>query len=401
MRLEEVNEREHSMKASLQTVDLRLGQLEEFSSRMMNALEKLAGIDRAELTRTRSRGSSICDPSTLLRHGSISSADGYSVYRFPLETAEEKASPSVDMGKDRVAQPGPERKGSLKEGPLVSVDGGIPVKEYGATLEVMPLRDRRCSLSNVDILITSCDSEQKPEKSLPSAADEPLPKGIPSKEALTNSTDKPGVAFAKAKVEATASYPLVKSKETHYLPTQTLRSSPSSTRKTMSGIVYNPMYGGQENWAKYFPSASNVPDVDTTSPTMAQWGAHFEHKGQPSFGVMPTVSVASPPDGETNSETKQENEGKTSNQTAGELEAMAQANNQNSRAEMEDDDSGHFLVAHDRMHPALRSKSLNSNPCKTKTKSKSGQERPLAASSVKDLVAAFGSQEPTTSPHGK
>jgi hypothetical protein len=132
---------------------------------------------------------------------------------------------------------------------------------------------------------------------------------------------------------------------------------------------------------------------------MAQWGAHFEYKGQPSFGFMPTVSLASPPDGESNSETKQENDGSTSKQTAGEQEAMAQENNQNSRAGMEDDDSGHLLVAHDRMYPTLRSKSLNSNPCKTK--SKSGQEKPLAASSVKDLVAAFGSQEPPTSPHGK
>ncbi|XP_059926595.1 transient receptor potential cation channel subfamily M member 1-like isoform X2 [Gadus macrocephalus] len=395
MRLEEVNEREHSMKASLQTVDLRLGQLEEFSSRMMNALEKLAGIDRAELTRTRSRGSSICDPSTLLRQGSIGSADGYSVYRFPMETES-----TADTAKDRTAQLGPERKGSFKEVPPASVDGGVGAKEYGTTLEVMPLRDRRCSVSNVDITITSCDPEQKPEMSLASAADELLPKGIPSKEALTNSTDKPGVAFAKAKVDATLSYPLVKSKETHYLPPQTLSSSPSSSRKTMSGIVYNPMDRGEENnWANYFPSAPDVPGLDTTSPSMAQWGAHFEYKGQPSFGFMPTVSLACPPDGESNSETQQENDGSTSKQTAGEQEAMAQENNQNSRAGMEDDDSGHLLVAHDRMYPTLRSKSLNSNPCKTK--SKSGQEKPLAASSVKDLVGAFGSQEPPTSTHGK
>ncbi|XP_042338013.1 transient receptor potential cation channel subfamily M member 1, partial [Plectropomus leopardus] len=79
MRLEEVNEREHSMKASLQTVDLRLAQLEEFSGRMMNALEKLAGVDRAELVRTQSRASSVCEPAALLRHGSLNSADGYSL----------------------------------------------------------------------------------------------------------------------------------------------------------------------------------------------------------------------------------------------------------------------------------------------------------------------------------
>uniref|UniRef100_A0A8C2HM91 TRPM tetramerisation domain-containing protein n=1 Tax=Cyprinus carpio TaxID=7962 RepID=A0A8C2HM91_CYPCA len=39
MRLEEVNERENTMKASLQTVDLRLSQLEEINGRMVNALE--------------------------------------------------------------------------------------------------------------------------------------------------------------------------------------------------------------------------------------------------------------------------------------------------------------------------------------------------------------------------
>ena len=85
MRLEEVNEREHSMKASLQTVDLRLAQLEEFSGRMMNALEKLAGVDRADLVRSHSRGSSVCEPAALLRHGSMNSSDGYSLYRYQLE----------------------------------------------------------------------------------------------------------------------------------------------------------------------------------------------------------------------------------------------------------------------------------------------------------------------------
>ncbi|KAG7999275.1 Transient receptor potential cation channel subfamily M member 1 [Nibea albiflora] len=85
MRLEEVNEREHSMKASLQTIDLRLAQLEEFSGRMMNALEKLAGIDRAEFVCSRSRGSSVCEPVSLLRHGSINSTDGYSLYRYQLD----------------------------------------------------------------------------------------------------------------------------------------------------------------------------------------------------------------------------------------------------------------------------------------------------------------------------
>uniref|UniRef100_A0A8C1I583 Transient receptor potential cation channel, subfamily M, member 1a n=1 Tax=Cyprinus carpio carpio TaxID=630221 RepID=A0A8C1I583_CYPCA len=82
MRLEEVNEREHSMKASLQTVDLRLAQLEEFSGRMMHALERLAGIDRCELLRARSGSSMAVDQSGLLHRGSINSTDGYSLYHI-------------------------------------------------------------------------------------------------------------------------------------------------------------------------------------------------------------------------------------------------------------------------------------------------------------------------------
>uniref|UniRef100_A0A8C2G288 Transient receptor potential cation channel, subfamily M, member 1a n=1 Tax=Cyprinus carpio TaxID=7962 RepID=A0A8C2G288_CYPCA len=84
MRLEEVNEREHSMKASLQTIDLRLAQLEEFSGRMMHALERLVGIDRCELLRARSGSSMAVDQSGLLRRGSINSADEVDFHCFPI-----------------------------------------------------------------------------------------------------------------------------------------------------------------------------------------------------------------------------------------------------------------------------------------------------------------------------
>lgn len=85
MRLEEVNERQRSMKASLQTVDLRLAQLEDFSGRMMNALEKLAGVDRAELVRSRSGGSSVFEPPGPVRRSSVGSVDGCSLYRYQLD----------------------------------------------------------------------------------------------------------------------------------------------------------------------------------------------------------------------------------------------------------------------------------------------------------------------------
>ncbi|KAK2854364.1 hypothetical protein Q5P01_007025 [Channa striata] len=152
MRLEEVNEREHSMKASLQTVDLRLAQLEEFSARMMNALEKLAGIDQAELIRTYSRGSSICESAALIRHSSINSTDGYSLYRYQLDH-EDRSSVSGDMeGIDRKIQLSPEQ--------------GENSTEFGSTLEVRGQKDTPLSLSSVDILISPCDPYLRPSDPL-------------------------------------------------------------------------------------------------------------------------------------------------------------------------------------------------------------------------------------------
>ncbi|XP_054587961.1 transient receptor potential cation channel subfamily M member 1 [Nothobranchius furzeri] len=156
MRLEEVNEREHSMKASLQTVDLRLAQLEEFSGRMMNALEKLAGVDRAELVRTCSRASSVCEPSSLLRHGSINSTDGYSLYRYQLDHEERTG----DL-EDKRGHPSPDRKAGNLDGGNTTGD----LKDVVSTLEVGGLKSRTQSLSNVDILISPCDPDHKPPHS--------------------------------------------------------------------------------------------------------------------------------------------------------------------------------------------------------------------------------------------
>lgn len=132
MRLEEVNEREHSMKAALQTVDLRLSQLEEFSGRMMNALEKLAGIDRIELVNTRSRGSSICEPTTLLRHSSVNSSDGYSLYRYQLEH-DDRLSTGGDIERsDRKAQQSAQRQDGTVEGE--SAAGRRPPSHWSQSL---------------------------------------------------------------------------------------------------------------------------------------------------------------------------------------------------------------------------------------------------------------------------
>ncbi|XP_051714562.1 transient receptor potential cation channel subfamily M member 3 isoform X7 [Oryctolagus cuniculus] len=77
MRLEEVNEREHSMKASLQTVDIRLAQLEDLIGRMATALERLTGVERAESNKIRSRTSSDCtDAAYIVRQSSFNSQEG-------------------------------------------------------------------------------------------------------------------------------------------------------------------------------------------------------------------------------------------------------------------------------------------------------------------------------------
>ncbi|XP_008400927.1 transient receptor potential cation channel subfamily M member 1-like isoform X2 [Poecilia reticulata] len=139
MRLEEVNERQRSMKASLQTVDLRLAQLEDFSGRMMNALEKLAGVDRAELVRSRSGGSSVFEPSGPMRRSSVGSADGCSLYRYQLDHDDQTD------GEERRVRLSPEREtANSTAGHLASI------------LDVSSLRDRTQSLSNVDILISPC-----------------------------------------------------------------------------------------------------------------------------------------------------------------------------------------------------------------------------------------------------
>lgn len=134
MHLEEVNERENNMKASLQTVDLRLAQLEDIYSRMMTALEKLAGIDHSELKRTRSRTSSVSGLSSLLRTGSINSNDGYSLYYYNMDD-----------------YPATEEKDGAKSSQLTVANVKKPLNtttlnpnDYGLNLEVVRICPNSC-----------------------------------------------------------------------------------------------------------------------------------------------------------------------------------------------------------------------------------------------------------------
>ncbi|XP_034385716.1 transient receptor potential cation channel subfamily M member 1-like [Cyclopterus lumpus] len=303
MRLEEVNEREHSMKASLQTVDLRLAQLEEFSSRMMNALEKLAGVDRAELVRSQSRASSVCEPSSLLRHGSMNSADGYSLYRYQLEH-EDRISASEDQeGANRRVQLSPERPGGTVQGGNTTGD-----LEFGSTLEVSGLKERTQSLSNVDILVFPCDPEHRPPPHSRAAA-------------LQTDVGKPA---EKTRLEAAVSCPLERSKVTQYVLSPTLSSSPN--RKSGSSIVYSAAHQDQEGPNSRTPPSSQE---DSGSPGMPHLGEH------PSPGV--TVEKIE------DDKTEQEKEERSTTLSEEEEE---------------------LLVKEDRMYPTLRSKSLNTNPRK-------------------------------------
>uniref|UniRef100_A0AAX7TE39 Transient receptor potential cation channel, subfamily M, member 1a n=1 Tax=Astatotilapia calliptera TaxID=8154 RepID=A0AAX7TE39_ASTCA len=331
MRLEEVNEREHSMKASLQTVDLRLAQLEEFSNRMMNALEKLAGVDRAELVRTHSRGSSVCEPGTLLRQGSINSADGYSLYRYQLEHDDRTGSSRVQRGKVGTAREEPKQVGQemslywthyirrmkVNSYPLSELLFLGELKEFCSALEVQGLKDTQ-SLSNVDILISPCDPDIKSPK---------ICSISPQRDSADTNKDKP---IEKGRLEAAVSFPLERSKVTQYLSSPTLSSSPSSNKKYVSNIIYSPGQQDQ-NWATELTSKESKEELDET-----KLQSH-EQEGQ------------------------------------------------NNNAEEEEE----LLVGEDQMYPTLRSKSLNANPRKMRKKKEEDEETPRTASSVKDLVSAF------------
>ncbi|XP_041917179.1 transient receptor potential cation channel subfamily M member 1-like [Alosa sapidissima] len=188
VRLEEVNEREHSMKACLQTVDLRLAQLEEFAGRMMNAIQKLAGLDHIDFLQSHSRKSSICDPASLWRHGSIHSCDGYSVHQHHPEAEDQKRT-EEKMGSETK---------SLEE---------FLVKELGQTLDLVSANEeeRKNKMSCSDI--TPCGLHSSPKLATkPNLPHKPLATLLPTPPKAQQESDSPVVV--KQKLEAALSYPL-------------------------------------------------------------------------------------------------------------------------------------------------------------------------------------------------
>lgn len=323
MRLEEVNERENTMKASLQTVDLRLAQLEEIHGRMAVALEKLAGVDRLELTRTYSRNSSVCDPSSLHRQGSINSADDYSLYRFHMDMEEFTAK---QKDSDETAKAGVERQKSLRQASSVCA---LTSKEGGQTLEVSGLERSRPS-SCVDILISPC--EQKPASAASSqetianvregstmlldrvidtnkllkpshppkrtkslkhypAEDQPSPAMTMTKRRsmstiIISPPDHPEGAADPAQNPQMPCEPALSPKRTKSLIGAPPKNptSPITKRRAMSSIIYSP--ADAEEHADYRAVMEQV------AKTPNQWPAELEYQVQHSpFGDMAKVST--------------------------------------------------------------------------------------------------------------
>lgn len=324
MRLEEVNERENTMKASLQTVDLRLAQLEEIHGRMAVALEKLAGVDKLELTRTYSRNSSVCDPSSLLRQGSINSTDGYSLYRFHMDMEEFTAK---QKDTDETVKAGLEREKSLRQASSVCA---LNAREGGQTLEVGGLERSRPS-SCVDILISPC--EQKPASAASSQetimkkgssvlldrlvdtnrlrpssppkrtkslkcypvedqSTSPLTKRRAMSTVIVSPPDEPEEAakptVAQDVLMKTSSSPK-RTKSLRYIPDESqTQTSPLKKSRAMSSIIYNPAQVGDDTLlAEEYRAV-----MEQVAKTPNQWPTNLEYQVKPSpLGHMPKVST--------------------------------------------------------------------------------------------------------------
>lgn len=426
MRLEEVNERENTMKASLQTVDLRLAQLEEIHGRMAVALEKLAGVDRLELTRTYSRNSSVCDPSSLIRQGSINSADGYSLYRFHMDMEEFAAKQKdTDESAKSVSE---KQKGQWQ----ASSTCALNVTEGGQTLEVGGLSRTRPS-SCVDILISPCEpksisaassqdtitnkgtqgntmlldrqtdmnrlkpcSPQKRTKSLRIYPDtDQLPSLTKRRTMSTIIVSPPDEPEETTKpinnlLPITTSSSPKRTKSLRYIPTETMsQTSPITKRRAMSSIVFNPLEGSDDA-ADYRTLVEQV----TIAPN--QWPANLEYKVHPNvLGHIPKVSMV-----KTIAEQFQTSPAGTELKTEKNLMhhiPVESKGTPHATELMEDqvktkvkrnksDTTEYLTVANARYLPSHRSNSWNVS--ERKTKSEMVRQEAKTSSSEKDLVEA-------------
>ncbi|EHB04963.1 Transient receptor potential cation channel subfamily M member 1 [Heterocephalus glaber] len=292
MRLEEINERENFMKTSLQTVDLRLSQLEELSSRMVNALENLAGIDRSDLIQTRSRASSECEATVLLRQSSINSADGYSMYRYHFNGEE--------LLLEDTSLPMPPGTGFWKRACSFRVK---EEKEKGAKIHLAP--ECQSSLhfssspsppptpdcSRLAVEDSKNTSEPKLGPDIGLSVEEDERQADSKREGISfsslnptdvmpgqNKSDFPNTQLEveTTKIEDTISYPLGETKIKHYYPDEKVNTYKSVKSRSFVYSEGRRLVGGLNNWAAEYGS---IMDQGCPS-TVQQWTTEWKYQVQ-------------------------------------------------------------------------------------------------------------------------
>lgn len=402
MRLEEVNEREHFMKASLQTVDLRLSQLEELSGRMVNALEKLAGVDKSELTYTRSRASSECDAAYLLRQSSVNSSDGYSMYRYHVGGDE--------LAYDDSTTPMSPAIGSRKKAHSVGTkeDGADPrmlVPEHHTSLHYTSSAN---AVTPADYSTSALDIAQNVSSPHSGSGglgdenqgifkkDEMAPQSLNQMDVIMNRQSVPRSDFQntqlkveRTKLEATISYPLDKSKAMRYFPPETFSACQTTMMKSRSFIFAQggKLVGGVNNWTTEY---STIMDQVCPS-TIEQWATEWKYE------VEQQLSQERPPgypgiisEAERQAEQKQLQMDTDDDSDVG--EAGISASYASMPATVKTQTENLLSVKPERTSgfPSVRSKSLHSHSRKAKS-IKDKLNRPGHATSVTNLVVAFGS----------
>ncbi|XP_078286102.1 transient receptor potential cation channel subfamily M member 1-like [Rhinoraja longicauda] len=296
MRLEEVNEREHFMKASLQTVDLRLAQLEEYSSRMVNAMEKLADIDETDLDQSYSQFPSECEASYLIRQNSTEAA---SMYRFHMDGDE--------GNEDNVGLKSPSMGSHRKVGSSAAlrhdqqlVDQGrnaTPRRRFGLHQSSSSRRpkeecrllgvshDPRCFSSCVDIFVSSTEAWHTPLKTQEGAAS---PRFLPPLQAGFGGAVTESVSVARTKLETCLSFPLERSRAAScFLPLV------PGTSQTPMGKAISAVFGpeglvtGKEESSEYDCIVDYVPSVN--DPPWPPYGSMLR-KNMPEELVMVEAS---------------------------------------------------------------------------------------------------------------
>ncbi|XP_072837962.2 transient receptor potential cation channel subfamily M member 1 isoform X4 [Pogona vitticeps] len=386
MRLEEVNEREHFMKASLQTVDLRLSQLEELSGRMANALEKLAGIDKAELTHTRSRASSECEAAYLLRQSSVNSSDGYGLYRYqgdelPYDDVP-PMSPALALRKaDSKSQLSPERQGSVR-----SSSGSNPVgsaEHSRNTLDVV---------TNISRPFTGSGDPQEQGKS------EETSQTLRQTDSMPNepSESRPGfqnahLAMERTKLEATISYPLDKPRAMRYYPSETFNACQATMMKSRSYIFAQggKVVGGVNNWALMDQEYRTIMDQVCPS-TIEQWTAEWKYEVQQRLASEPPPEYPGiVAEAEVQAERKQLLTDTEDDSDIGDAVGLSASHPSSPVTKRMDGDHQLLINSDDRTYgfPSVRSKSLHSHSRKAKSV-KDKLNRPGHASSASSLTVA-------------